>query len=208
MLTQPQVFDLERILQGFLLMHDSIAFKIIQIVLAMVTVLVIAYLVVVLLSNFFASIMEEKQRLHALIVHDEVFNEEHDVGMTLSDALEYIRTTYGESALDNIENVLVTCRKLETRLHETLKNLRQLIHLSELEMIDKQTVKESIDSAGQLMLHCDKEFKIYTNIFFLLSKEDSTYAEEYTEVLEIQTNVLLLQKRVNNICLALISHQN
>ena len=203
----PRVFDIERIIQGFVLIHDSDVFKVAQLLIALVSILVIAYIFVVFVAGFFTEIIEEKNRLQALCAHDEIFNEEYDKEMTHANAIEYIKTKYGENALDNIESSVQTCQKLEARLHETLKNLRQLIHLFELEMIDKQTVKESIDSAGQLMIHCDREFKIYTNIFFLLSKEDSTYADEYSEVLEIHTEVLMLQKRINNICLALISHQ-
>lgn len=188
--------------------HEHQFFKVAEITFIVFSLFFVIYLGINFILNYYNEIIHEKNKLCSFRIHDSVFNEEYDSEMSHSSAIEYIKCKYGENAFDNIEKVVQVCRELELRLLDTLKLLKQTIHLVELEMIDTQTIKDTIDAAGQLTIHCEKEFKVYSNIFKLLSREDQTYLDEYNEVNEIKSRCLILEKRINSISLALLTHQH
>lgn len=136
---------------------------------------------------------------------DSAFVDEYDSKLTHDNALEYIRENYGQEVLDNIENLVIKAKDFEARLLETLYSMRKILHIVELDFIEPKQIKDNINAAGKLMIHVDNEMRIFKNIFRLMSEQDATYKDEYKEIQEISARCKLMEKRINNICLALIS---
>lgn len=144
-------------------------------------------------------------KLVKVIDKDSAFVDEYDSNLTHGDALDYIKQNYGINALDNVEHLIDKAKEFEKRLIESLQSMRRILHIVELDFIEPKEIKDNINAAGKLMLHVENELKIFKNIFNLLTKEDPTYSEEFAEICEISNRCKALEKRINNICLALIS---
>lgn len=173
--------------------------------------IVIVFTLLVVTVNYFiikfvikAIIKDSNLKTIRVCDKDSAFIDEYDTELTHDDALIHIEDNYGKEVLDNVEKLVDKAKDFENRLITTLKTLRKILHIVELDIVEPKEIKENVNAASKLMLHVDNELRIFKNIFKLLSNDDITYKDEFLEICDITDRCRAIEKRINTICMALI----
>ena len=157
-----------------------------------------------IINHFFKN---RDKRTNARIC-DTVSIDESDSGMTHPDAIDYIKEHYGPKAVENLGVLVDRAEDLHTRLTDNLASLKHLLHLSELDMLDKNNLREVINCSGILLIRVEKDFRVFMNIFEVLIAEDASYIDDYKEITNIHIKCLDLERRTTNLCIALLTENS
>lgn len=172
-------------------------------------ILAIIVFIVFKLSKYLLNILftyKDSQLLSKL--EDDVFLSGRDTLNVNENVMKYITEHYGPKAVDNLEFFVDKSKDLHDKLLSNLNYLKQLLHLNEIEMSDRETIHLAINATGSLLYRVEKDFSVFLKIFEFLSKEDESFRSDYNLINDYHIKCLNIERQSSNICIVLLSNTN
>lgn len=170
-----------------------------------ISVLAIIVFLVFIYKDFFTKSENKNNDLLIVDLSKRRIEFEEEEEMSIEDILKYFRDTYNFDIGGDSIKIINKAQGYLDKLNEYYKEARLTLFSVELGVCKKEKAISLLNNCGGYMILSSHELDIMFKLFSHLFESDTSYQDELWTINKIRTESKVVEKKLINVCLVLIS---